>query len=669
MMGGSLVNGRVRLDVGAHAHGLRAALARRMAVLSGLAFALLLGSAAASAQESLTADEVGRVIAQAVGEASARGRAATIAVVDRVGNVLGVFRMNGATTAVRILDNPNGPTNTGVNGINGPNSPLAALGVEPLILDTAAAIAKAVTGAYLSSSGNAFSTRTASQIIQEHFNVGERFTPGGPLFGVQLSQLPCSDLNVRFGATATTSTTRGPKRSPLGLSGDPGGLPLYKNGVVVGGVGAIADGLYSYDINIYNFDTDDDEQIALAGTSGFDAPVDIRANRISAGGPLLRYVDRVALASNPAAAASFAAINGALGSVVAVPGYFTSATPIAGQAYGLAASGYRADISGLYAPASAFILVDAADANRYAPRAGTDGASALTAAEVQVMVRNALQIATRARAQIRRPLDSSAQVTVTVVDTNGVILGLARTPDAPVFGTDVALQKARSAMFFSHPSAGTDLTATPATLTGASIAGYVTAMRSFVGPAALTGANAITDRAIGNLARPFYPDGVDGSINGPLSRPFRDWSPFSTGLQTDLIADNLAVHLLFVNGKSATDTGTTCTGLPATIGTGGATGVNRLANGLQIFPGSVPIYRGATMVGGIGVSGDGIDQDDMIAFLGLHNASVELGTGVGHAPMDIRSDILTPNGTRLRYVNCPFAAFIGDRSRNVCQDK
>src|SRR3546814_1902796 len=31
------------------------------------------------------------------------------------------------------------------------------------------AIAKAVTGAYLTSGGNAFSTRTASQIVQEHF--------------------------------------------------------------------------------------------------------------------------------------------------------------------------------------------------------------------------------------------------------------------------------------------------------------------------------------------------------------------------------------------------------------------------------------------------------------------------------------------------------------------
>src|SRR3546814_9313676 len=65
--------------------------------------------------------------------------------------------------------------------------------------------------------------------------------------------------------------------------------------------------------------------------------------------------------------------------------------------------------------------------------------------------------------------------------------------------------------------------------------------------------------------------------------------------------------------------------------------LNRLQNGIQIFPGSVPIYRGDRLVGGIGVSGDGIDQDDMISFLGLHNAGARVG-GIGNAPPAIRAD-------------------------------
>jgi Haem-degrading len=97
----------------------------------------------------------------------------------------------------------------------------------------------------------------------------------------------------------------------------------------------------------------------------------------------------------------------------------------------------------------------------------------------------------------------------------------------------------------------------------------------------------------------------------------------------------------------------------------------RLANGIQIFPGSVPIYRGGALVGGLGVSGDGIDQDDMISFLGLYNAGVRLGS-IGNADPAIRADrIVVPigAGVRLRYVNCPFAPFIGSSEQNVCEGR
>ena len=96
---------------------------------------------------------------------------------------------------------------------------------------------------------------------------------------------------------------------------------------------------------------------------------------------------------------------------------------------------------------------------------------------------------------------------------------------------------------------------------------------------------------------------------------------------------------------------------------------DRLANGIQIFPGSVPIYRGDVLVGGIGVSGDGVDQDDMIAFLGLHNASQLLNGSIDNAPSDIRADNLKPKGERLRFIQCPQAPFLNSDSQNVCQGK
>lgn len=599
----------------------------------------------ASASTFLAAIDVQQVIAQAVAEAKARGASGTIAVVDRVGNVLAVFRMSGAATSVKI-DSGRGVSG-GLEGIT-------------IIPDTLAAISKAITAAYLSSEGNAFSTRTASQIIQEHFNPGELGQPGGPLFGVQFSQLPCSDLNTRY----TVGADAGPKRSPLGLSADPGGLPLYKSGTPVGGVGVIADGAYGLDLNITDTDSDIDELIAVAATYNYAAPVDRRADRITADGKTLRFadVDFGNLSSNPAAAPTYATIDGVAGALVDVTGYYSSAGgALAGEAFGQPSSGIRAD-SVNFPGLDAFVLVDNTDGERYPPIDGTELAFAdkLTASEVREILRQALAVANRARAQIRRPLGSQARVTIAVVGTNGDALGVVRSRDAPVFGTDVALQKARTAAFFSNSNAAGDLLSAPDAVyfvgsVHSPISAYVTTVRSFLGkPAALTGDMAFTDRAGGNLSRPFFPDGIDGHANGPFSKPYASWSPFSDGLQLDLVNNAILAHVTYVLGGGA-DVGNNCTTL------------TRLPNGMQTFPGSVPVYRGSTLIGGVGVSGDGVDQDDMVAFLGLYNAGVTLGT-INNAPPAIRADTINVPGynVNLRYVNCPQTPFLDSSEQNVC---
>ena len=86
------------------------------------------------------------------------------------------------------------------------------------------------------------------------------------------------------------------------------------------------------------------------------------------------------------------------------------------------------------------------------------------------------------------------------------------------------------------------------------------------------------------------------------------------------------------------------------------------------FSRAVCIYRGNTLVGGIGVSGDGVDQDDMVAFLGLHEAGKVLGT-INNAPAAMRADKLTPQGTRLRYVQCPQSPYIDSSAAQVCNGK
>lgn len=612
------------------------------------------GPYAAPAQQALTAGEVGQIIAQAVAEAQARNKPAVIAVVDRVGNVLGVFRMTGAP-ATATTPTPASNANLDAQGVSFP----AELG----------AIAKALTGAYLSSGGNGFTTRTASEIVQEHFPPGGSGTnlPSGPLFGVQFSQLPCSDLARRYSSAGGSAAMTGPKRSPLGLAAAPGGIPLYKSGVLVGAIGVMASSAYGFVANSQASSPDDAEAIAVAGTSGFAAPSAITADKITVNGAQLQFVDASSnnLSSNPASAPSFSSINGSAGQLVAVRGYFAeTGTPalVAGQAYGSEASGIRAATGAEFSQSDAFVLTDGSGNDRYPIRAASDAvevAQPLTAAEVRAILEQAFMLARRTRAQIRQPLNSQAQVSIAVVDTFGVPLGLVRAPDAPIFGTDVALQKARTATFFSGTHAGSDLSANPSS----DVQQFVVALRNFLNDqTALTGKNAFTDRANGNLSRPFFPDGENGQPNGPFSRPIAQFNPFSTGLQSALIIANLAQHIGHVQNGTA-DTPSYCTALPST-----AASQNRLQNGIQIFPGSVPIYRGNTLVGGIGISGDGVDQDDMIGFLGLYNAGQSVG-GIGEAPSGIRADQIVVSGSRLRYVNCPVAPFLDANDQTPCDGK
>jgi uncharacterized protein GlcG (DUF336 family) len=622
------------------------------------------------AQLSLSQAQVQQILAQGVQEAQARGIGATIAVVDRVGNVLAVFATNNANQSLRVPDAFGGAQfNTGLQGLQLP-APAARFG----------AIAKAVTGAYLSSGGNAFSTRTASQIVQEHFPPSAVAVglESGPLYGVQFSSLPCSDLVARFnpaggstfrnavtGADTATSGLIGPKRTPLGLSADPGGFPIYIDGVMVGGVGVLTDGLYGLDREIRDIDRDDDEAVAIAATRGFEAPVGIRAERISVDGTLLRYSDEtMAGLRSSGPAPSFASINGSVGTLQDAPAYFSAAGGVrAGVAYGSEQSGIRASTASEFAIRDAYVLTDGNGNNRFPLRAGTEGSGqALSQAEVQAVLEEAFKVMSAARAQIRQPLDSRAEVSLSVVDTNGAVLGVVRSPDAPIFGIDVSLQKARTAMFFSASFAAQQLLAVPASeFAGNRVSASVSASRAFFKDEGFfTGKNAFSNRAIGNFARPYYPDGEVGRPNGPLSPNIQGFSPFSTGLQSDLVVDNVIMHVRAAFGLNA-DTPSQCTNLPKR---------QLLGNGIQIFPGSVPIYRGNMLVGAIGISGDGIDQDDMIAFLGTHNGAVRV-SGINNAPPAIRSDqIVQPTtNVRLRWIGCPFAPFLGSNDQNVCQGK
>src|SRR5262249_7559281 len=226
--------------------------------------------------------------------------------------------------------------------------------------------------------------------------------------------------------------------------------------------------------------------------------------------------------------------------------------------------------------------------------------SNLTAADVNTILTQAAQQAYRARAAIRFPLPSPVEVNICVVDTSGAVLGQFSTQDAPQFGQPVSVQKARTALFFSLANAGAQLRAANANVAGIvpglDIGKYVDAAAAFGVP--LNGQFAFSSRAMGFIARPFFPDGINGAPNGPFSKPINIWSPFNDGLQIALVKP--ALVRLLTNGAPPSGAPFNCSPLPNDL---------IFASGIQIFAGSAALFKNGVLVGAVGVSGDGIDQD------------------------------------------------------------
>src|SRR5258708_26427125 len=206
--------------------------------------------------------------------------------------------MTGAPTSTQLRGGGPGPSQ-----VPSPLTGFVPVGLDGTIVPAKlAAISKAGVASWFSTGGNAFTSRTAGCIIEEHFPPGIDFRSGGPLYGVQFSSLPCSDIKI--------------PGLPLGLSGDPGSVPIYKNGEAVGGIGIEGDGVYTVDRDPSDFDQPFEEVIAVAAARGFEAPSLIRGDNILVDGIRLRYLN-VHNAPNPATFA-FGSLPGSVDPVVPV---------------------------------------------------------------------------------------------------------------------------------------------------------------------------------------------------------------------------------------------------------------------------------------------------------------------------------------------------------------
>jgi uncharacterized protein (TIGR03437 family) len=367
----------------------------------------------------LAAADVQVIIAQAVAKAQQMGVAATIAATDTEGNVVGIFKMNGATSSV-LLGSTNlvtgKPTTLFQNGnmadpdgLEQVRLPLAnGLG---LLSDGAAlaAISKAGTAAFFSTQGSAISTRTASFIVQENFPPRITSQPNGPLFGVQFSQLPCSDVR--------NPTARMLGNLPFGLSADPGGFPIYKNGVAVGGLGIEADGLYSLVYNPERQDVFPEEAIAMAGLKGYRVDPSMQIDKVLIDGMRLDYSNIKGPGDGPPAA-PYATLPGTAGTELFPP---------------------RGQLTSGFAPLT-LAGIPGRVTQGFFPFMGSQ-VSNLTAADVTRILSQAAKGAYGLRAGIRLPTPQPTEVNITVVDTAGNVLGLFSTQDAPERRGAVAIRR------------------------------------------------------------------------------------------------------------------------------------------------------------------------------------------------------------------------------------
>ncbi len=467
---------------------------------------------------------------------------------------------------------------------------------SPSPLDVIDAITKAGTAAFLSSDQEALTSRSAGFIVQQHFPPGIKNTPPGPLVGVNFSCLTFSDINhfkdphtfdpLAFGGGGTNGAPITPLAlSALsGLAGSPGGVPLYDtNGMLIGGVGAAVTGNPPIP-ELYDIQMKSKQRPDVDEDVALAGQLGFQPAKKFFGSQVLINGIRLPYVNTKTKAEPALSL-GSVGAAV-VPYDITNSPPVDYPALTL---------GGVAGEMRAPIIDD--------PGSGLIGGQVrLTAAEVTNILTLAAQRAAITRAGIRLPRGQPAQVFITVVnnpDSPGVaptVLGTFRTGDATIFSWDVSVQKARTALYFSSALANDFL------------------------PVELQN-KALSTRAVGFLAESMYPPGIQRKPPGPL-----------LGLQESFSLLPLGVTNI-LNGVFFTATNPDLTSPDP-----------NLPNGITIFPGGFPLYRNGVLIGAIGVSGDGVDQDDLISASGTINFP---------APTSIRSDQIIFRGTRLPYAKFP----------------
>ncbi|MGA8066432.1 MAG: heme-binding protein [Terriglobales bacterium] len=529
-------------------HRLPRISALSLALCSALLFCLSCGGGVGTASSSsdpppqavpLSASDVTTIVQAAVNAVNAP---MVVGVSDRAGNILAVYDTAGAPT-------------TSLGNFGG-------LLADNLVAANDLAAALARTAAFFSNDQAPLSSRTVRFISGIHFPPGIANTPNADLYGIENTNRGCTlapPASFLPGQGLTPSTlldgtvpglgivtgkvdTNDSPPSPANPGVNPSGVPIFRGGFLVGGIGVVSTSIAV------------SEYAAFTAAFPTGLPQLPPPGAVVIGGIAVPFVNQTSLPPG-AAPGPF-------------PGTGTYVVP---------------PMPGVVPPEKYLI--------------GPNAGQLLAASDVDEIITNAVDTAMITRAVIRLPENTHTAMSIAVSDLDGTILGLYRMHDGTVFSVDVASSKARNVVWFSTTGVA-DLPGVPSS-------------------------TAVTNRTISFGSQPLFPPGIDGSNPGPF----------------------FPLYLY--------DTANPCTQGPSSAAFPPNT--NNMS-GVVFFPGSLPLYRNGVLVGGLGVSGDGVDQDDFVT-AGAVNAACGLGGPCGipdfQAPPTIRADQVVIDNVRLPYQKFP----------------
>jgi uncharacterized protein GlcG (DUF336 family) len=400
-----------------------------------------------------------------------------------------------------------------------------------------------------------------------------------------------------------------PNAQARGIGTLPGGIPIYLDGQLVGGIGVFFPGTtgYASEENSSLSATFDPRKPDRSLEAEFDAFAAVGGSA-AAGAPIgtIGGIDPVPGISLPFGRIDLAGIT----LPIVGPGGDQGPTNLinAAQQFG---PGQGNPNSGVNEPVDR--MGDTLLAGKPVPDGWLvtphDGVG-ITAAQVTQIIDQGIAQAEKTRAQIRFPTGQTTELVFAVADSTGEILGLYRMPDATFFSIGVAVAKARNVAYYDNPNLLQPIDQLPGIPAGV----------------------AFTNRTFRYLAQPRYPEGIDGDppgafsiLNDPGINPTNglDMGPplpasdYQSVLGHDSFFPDSNFHDPFNPANQS---------------------------GIVFFPGSSGVYVNSIIVGGFGVSGDGVLQDDLATQAGI--------TGFG-PPDPLRADQFFFRGVRLPYANFP----------------